>query len=168
MIYRGKAWKFGDDVDTDVIIPAKYLSLVEPGDLARHCMEPVDPDFASRVRPGDVMVAGKNFGCGSSREHAPIAIRAAGISCVIARSFARIFFRNAINLGLPVVESRDAWEGIEAGDEVEVDSAQGIVRNLTRGASYPIKPLPAFAQRILQAGGLIPYVRSELSGARPP
>jgi 3-isopropylmalate dehydratase small subunit len=162
MKLKGKAWKFGADVDTDAIIPARYLNTTDPAVLAAHCMEDADPAFAGRVRPGDVMVAGKNFGCGSSREHAPIAIKAAGVGCVIAHSFARIFYRNAFNMGLPILECPEAAEGIEAGSEVEIDFDAGTINNLTRGRSYQAQPIPPFMQRLIAAGGLIPYVRQHM------
>jgi len=154
---KGKAWKFASNINTDLIIPARYLNTTDPHELACHCMEDADPEFLTKISPGDVIVAGENFGCGSSREHAPIAIKAAGIACVIAESFARIFFRNAINIGLPIFECPDAARGISQGDEVEVDMAQGTIRDLTAGASWP-KEL----QAIIAAGGLMNYVTQEL------
>jgi 3-isopropylmalate dehydrogenase/3-isopropylmalate/(R)-2-methylmalate dehydratase small subunit len=162
MLLQGKAWKFGADVDTDAIIPARYLNTSEPEELAKHCMEDADPAFPNKVRPGDIIVAGKNFGCGSSREHAPIAIKAAGISCVIAGSFARIFYRNAFNIGLPIFESPEAAEAIGEGDEVAVDVRQGVIKNLTRGEEYRATPVPEFMQQIIAAGGLINYVAERL------
>jgi len=162
MLLQGKAWKFGADVDTDAIIPARYLNTSEPEELAKHCMEDADPAFPNKVRPGDIIVAGKNFGCGSSREHAPIAIKAAGISCVIAGSFARIFYRNAFNIGLPIFESPEAAEAIGEGDEVAVDVRQGVIKNLTRGEQYRATPVPEFMQQIIAAGGLINYVAERL------
>ncbi|MCD6507444.1 3-isopropylmalate dehydratase small subunit [Candidatus Poribacteria bacterium] len=163
MKLKGKAWKFGDDVNTDEIIPARYLNTTDPKELAAHCMEDSDkPDFAGQVQPGDIIVAGKNFGCGSSREHAPISIKAAGVSCVIARSFARIFFRNAINIGLPILESPQAAEGIEDGDEVEVDLAKGEIENLTKGERYKAAPFPDFMRDIIRAGGLMNYVAGQI------
>ncbi|MGE5577902.1 MAG: 3-isopropylmalate dehydratase small subunit [Syntrophothermus sp.] len=159
---KGYAWKFGSDVDTDVIIPARYLNTIDPAELARHCMEDADPEFARKVRKGDIIVAEENFGCGSSREHAPIAIKAAGLSCVIARSFARIFYRNAINIGLPIFESPAAVDGIRAGDELEVDSTKGVIRNITRGETYQVAPFPEFMQQIMAKGGLIEYVRERV------
>ncbi|SFR05173.1 3-isopropylmalate dehydratase small subunit [Desulfoscipio geothermicus] len=162
MLLQGKAWKFGADVDTDAIIPARYLNTSEPEELAKHCMEDADPAFPDKVRPGDIIVAGKNFGCGSSREHAPIAIKAAGVSCVIARSFARIFYRNAFNIGLPIFESPEAAEAIGEGDEVAVDVRQGVIKNLTRGEEYRATPVPEFMQQIITAGGLINYVAERL------
>jgi len=155
---RGRAFTFGDDVDTDVIIPARYLNTTDPQELAAHCMEGVRPDFTNEVSPGDVIVAGKNFGCGSSREHAPIAIKGAGISCVIARTFARIFFRNSFNMGLTLLQSAEASEKIQEGDELEIDLSSGIIRNETRKEEYRAHPIPGFMQKLLEAGGLIPYV----------
>lgn len=158
MELKGRTWKFGSDVDTDAIIPARYLNTSDPAELAQHCMEDADPAFPSKVKPGDMIVAGKNFGCGSSREHAPIAIKAAGISCVIAKTFARIFYRNAFNIGLPIFESPEAAEGISEGDEVAVDADTGIITNLTTGKTYRATPVPPFMQQIIAAGGLINYV----------
>ncbi len=162
---RGRAWKFGDHIDTDVIIPARYLNTSDPGELARHCMEDADPQFASKVRSGDVIVAGENFGCGSSREHAPIAIKAAGVACVVAKSFARIFYRNAFNTGLPIVECPEGVEAIQDGDEVEVDLERGVVRDITRGEEYPFVPIPPFMQELLSKGGLLEYVRERMSSS---
>jgi 3-isopropylmalate dehydratase small subunit len=163
MKLKGKAWRFGDDVNTDEIIPARYLNTTDPKELAAHCMEDSDrPDFARKVQPGDIIVAGKNFGCGSSREHAPISIKAAGVSCVIARSFARIFYRNAINIGLPILESPQAAESIRDGDEIEVDLAAGEIRNLSRGENYRAAPFPEFMQEIIRAGGLMNYVAGQI------
>lgn len=162
MIFKGTAWKFGQDVDTDVIIPARYLNVSDPAELALHCMADADPDFVSKVRPGDIMVAGKNFGCGSSREHAPIAIKAAGISCVIASSFARIFYRNAFNIGLPILESAEAAESIVQGDVLEVDPARGLIKNITRNETYQATRVPEFMQQIIAHGGLISHVAKKL------
>ncbi len=156
-VLHGQAWKFGDNVDTDQIIPARYLVTSDPAELGRHCMEDADPEFVRKVRAGDVLVGGRNFGCGSSREHAPIAIKAAGVSAVIARSFARIFYRNSINLGLPLFET-DAADRIEQGDGLELDPATGVIRNLTRNETYRATPLPEFAREIMAAGGLMKYV----------
>jgi 3-isopropylmalate dehydratase small subunit len=153
----GRAWKFGDNIDTDQIIPARYLVTSDPVELGRHCLEDADPDFVKKVKPGDILVGGRNFGCGSSREHAPIAIKAAGISAVVARSFARIFFRNSINLGLPLFET-EAAARIEEGDALELNPVTGEIRNLTRGETYQAQPLPPFAREILAAGGLMKYV----------
>lgn len=155
MAYKGKAHRFGDDINTDEIIPARYLNTTDKAELAKHCMEDADKDFAKKVHAGDVIVAGKNFGCGSSREHAPVSIKAAGVSCVIAESFARIFFRNSINIGLPIIESKEASQGIKNGDTVMVDTAAGIVKNVTRNKTYKIEKYPPFMQRIIKAGGLI-------------
>lgn len=160
---KGKAWRFGDDVDTDAIIPARYLNTSDPDELATHCMEDADPDFASRVSPGDVIVGGKNFGCGSSREHAPIAIKAAGVSCVIASSFARIFYRNAFNMGLPIFESAAASASISTGDELEVKAAEGVILNLTKEQEYTFEPFPPFMVDLIQEGGLIPYLLKEVA-----
>ncbi len=162
MLLKGKVWKFGSDIDTDAIIPARYLNTSDPGELARHCMEDADPTFPGQVRPGDIIVAGKNFGCGSSREHAPIAIKAAGVSCVIAGTFARIFYRNAFNIGLPIFESPAAAEDIKEGDEVTVDAGSGTITNLTTGKTYRAAPVPPFMQQVIAAGGLISYVAGKL------
>ncbi len=162
MKMHGKAWKFGDDVDTDAIIPARYLNTSDPKALAAHCMEDAAPEFARKVGKEDVIVAGKNFGCGSSREHAPISIKAAGVSCVIAHSFARIFYRNSFNMGLPILESSEAAEGIATGDELEIDLDQGVIINRTRNRTYRAQPVPPFMQKLLQAGGLMPYVREQM------
>jgi 3-isopropylmalate/(R)-2-methylmalate dehydratase small subunit len=153
MTAKGTVHKYGDNVDTDVIIPARHLNTTDPNELAKHCMEDIDSEFISKIKPGDIMVAGKNFGCGSSREHAPIAIKASGIACVIAESFARIFYRNAINIGLPIVESAEAAKAIAAGETVEVDFTKGIV--CAGGGEYEIAPFPPFLQNIIQAGGLL-------------
>ncbi len=150
-----KVFKYGDSVDTDVILPARYLALYKEDDLAAHCMEDIDPDFPKKARAGDVIVAGENFGCGSSREHAPIAIKASGIRYVIAKSFARIFYRNAINIGLPIIESPQAAEEIQPGDELSIEPDAGIIRNLTSGKAYPTGVFPEFIQRIIDKGGLL-------------
>ncbi len=163
---KGKVHKYGADVNTDVIIPAHYLSLSEPAELAKHCMEDIDPDFVSRVKPGDIMVATTNFGCGSSREHAPLAIKAAGVSCIIAKSFARIFFRNAINIGLPLLECDDAVAQTEAGDILEVDLSSGQIKNLTNGTTFTAKPYPDFMAVLIIAGGLIEHTKQRLAGRR--
>jgi 3-isopropylmalate/(R)-2-methylmalate dehydratase small subunit len=152
---HGFVHKYGDNVDTDVIIPARYLNTASHAELASHCMEDIDRDFVKKVRQGDIIVAEKNFGCGSSREHAPIAIKASGISCVIAATFARIFYRNAINIGLPILECAEAAHSIQSGDEVEVDFDTGVIRNLTSGESYQAQPFPPFIQNIIQKGGLL-------------
>ncbi len=159
-----RAFCYGDNVDTDVIIPARYLVTGDPAVLGRHCLENLDPQFVAQVRPGDVVVGRRNFGCGSSREHAPLSIKGAGVSMVIAASFARIFFRNAINIGLPVYESPEAAEGIRSGDEISVEAQAGVIRNLTRGEEYPVRPLPPFVQQIVTAGGLMARLRLELEG----
>ena len=158
---HGDVFKFGDNVDTDVIIPARYLNSSEPKELAAHCMEDIDKDFVKKVKKGDLIVANKNFGCGSSREHAPIAIKAAGVSCVIAETFARIFYRNAINIGLPIIECKEAAENIDAGDEVEVDFDSGMIYDKTKGTSYQGQAFPEFMQKIIKAEGLINYINSQ-------
>ncbi len=162
MIIKGRIWKFGDDVDTDQIIPARYLNTSDPQELARHVMEDARRDFPSLVKEGDIIVAGKNFGCGSSREHAPIAIKAAGIQAVIAESFARIFFRNAFNIGLPIFESKEASIDIKEGDVVEIDAQNGIIRNITRNVEYKARPIPPFMQELIKVGGLINWTRRRL------
>jgi len=153
----GTAWKYGDNIDTDVIIPARYLNVSTPEELACHCMEDVSPGFAGDVQPGDVVVAGENFGCGSSREHAPLAIKGAGVSCVIARSFARIFYRNAINTGLPILECPEAVQETEQGDQLQVDLEAGAIINQRTGRTYRTPPFPPFILGIIEAGGLVPY-----------
>ncbi|HNR87050.1 MAG TPA: 3-isopropylmalate dehydratase small subunit [Spirochaetota bacterium] len=158
---KGKTWKFGDDINTDEIIPARYLNTSDPNELARHCMEDADPDFMKKAAPGDIIVAGSNFGCGSSREHAPIALKAAKISCVIARSFARIFYRNSINIGFPIVESPEAADDIRPGDELEVDFDNGVIRNATSGKEYAAKPFPPFMKEIIEKGGLMNTIKSK-------
>ena len=152
---KGTVHKYGDNVDTDVIIPARYLNTADHKELASHCMEDIDIDFVKKVKEGDIMVAHENFGCGSSREHAPIAIKASGVSCVIAATFARIFYRNAINIGLPIIECREASEKIEAGDEVEIDFESGTITNITKGESYKGQPFPEFLINIINKGGLL-------------
>jgi len=159
----GKVWKYGANIDTDIIIPARYLNVSDPVELARHCMEPLDPAFVANVRPDDIIVADTNFGCGSSREHAPLAIKASGIGCVIAKSFARIFYRNAINIGLPILESAEAVEATDLGDKLEVDLASGRIVNTTKGQSFQAKPYPEFMLSIMAAGGLIEKTRAELA-----
>ena len=158
---HGDVFKFGDNVDTDVIIPARYLNSSEPKELAAHCMEDIDKDFVKKVKKGDLIVANKNFGCGSSREHAPIAIKAAAVSCVIAETFARIFYRNAINIGLPIIECKEAAENIDAGDEVEVDFDSGMIYDKTKGTSYQGQAFPEFMQKIIKAEGLINYINQK-------
>lgn len=155
MIVRGNIFKYGDNVDTDVIIPARHLTTSDPAELAKYCMEDIDSDFAKDVRPGDIIVAARNFGCGSSREHAPIAIKGSGISCVIASSFARIFYRNAINTGLPIMECAPAAEAAEKGDVLEIDFETGIIKNITKNEEYQSAAFPEFIQRIIAAGGLL-------------
>ena len=158
---KGMVFKYGDNVDTDVIIPARYLNSSDPAELATHCMEDIDKDFVNKVKAGDIIVAEKNFGCGSSREHAPIAIKAAGVSCVIAETFARIFYRNAINVGLPIIECPEASKGIEDGDEVEVNFDTGIITNLTKGNSFKGQAFPEFMQKIIASEGLINYINNK-------
>lgn len=158
-VLEGKVWRYGDNIDTDVIIPARYLNTFDPKELAKHCMVDIDKDFAQKVRPGDIMVGGKNFGCGSSREHAPVAIKACGIPVIIAASFARIFYRNGINVGLPLMEIGDNVERIHAGDKLSVDLSSGKIRDLTTGETFQAPPLPGFIQDIAKAGGLIQYVK---------
>jgi 3-isopropylmalate/(R)-2-methylmalate dehydratase small subunit len=165
MIFEGAVHKFGRDVDTDVIIPARYLNTNDPAELGSHCMEDIDAGFVARVRPGDIVVAGENFGCGSSREHAPVAIRAAGVSCVVAASFARIFYRNAINTGLPIVICPAAVAGAQAGDRLRVDLATGTVSDLTRETTWQADAFPAFMQELIAQGGLLPYVKARLDEA---
>ena len=160
MIFNGKAIKYGDNVDTDVIIPARYLNTINKKELASHCMEDIDKDFVNKVAPGDIMVAGSNFGCGSSREHAPIAIKESGISLVIAKSFARIFYRNSINIGLAILECPEASENIKGGDKIEADLDNGIIYNRTTGESFKTNPFPEFIQKIISGGGLIESIRS--------
>ena len=158
---HGIVHKYGDNVDTDVIIPARYLNTADHKELASHCMEDIDKDFVNKVKPGDIMVANLNFGCGSSREHAPIAIKAAGVSCVIAETFARIFYRNAINIGLPIIECPEASKGIESGDEVEIDFDSGMIYNKTKGTSFQGQAFPEFMQKIIHAEGLINYINEK-------
>ena len=157
----GRVFKYGDNVDTDVIIPARYLNTSDPKELASHCMEDIDLDFAKKVKQGDIIVANKNFGCGSSREHAPIAIKESGVSCVIASTFARIFYRNAINIGLPILECDEAVKGIDAGDELEVNFDTGVIKNLTKGQEYQGQAFPEFMQNIINNNGLIGYIKNK-------
>jgi len=161
---KGKAHKFGANVDTDVIIPARYLNVSEPDELAKHCMEGIDSEFTTKVKPGDVIVATTNFGCGSSREHAPLAIKACGISCVIAQSFARIFFRNAVNIGLPLLECTEAVDETEAGDILEVNLSSGKIKNISKHKTFIANPYPEFMMGIINAGGLIEYTKRRLQG----
>ncbi len=163
MKLTGKAWKFGDNVNTDVILPGRHLSTTDPKELARHCLEDLDPTFTSQVQPGDIIVAGKNFGCGSSREHAPLCLRAAGVSCVIAQSFARIFFRNAINLGLPILECPEAARAIQAGHRIEVELSTGQITDRDTGHTFQAKPYPEFMLKIINAGGLVPYTMKQMN-----
>jgi len=163
---KGKVHKYGANVDTDAIIPARYLNVSDPTELAKHCMEDIDKDFVKRVQPGDIIMATTNFGCGSSREHAPLAIKGAGISCVIAKTFARIFFRNAINIGLPLLECEKAVDNTETGDVLEIDLARGKIKNLTRGIEFTAKPYPDFMTELIAAGGLIEYTKQSLASGR--
>jgi 3-isopropylmalate/(R)-2-methylmalate dehydratase small subunit len=158
---RGKVWKYGDHIDTDVIIPARYLNNPDPKALASHCMVDIDEGFAGSVQPGDIMVGGWNFGCGSSREHAPVAIQASGISCVIAASFARIFYRNSINIGFPILECPEASEAIKAGDIVNIDTKTGVITDETTGQTFQAKPFPPFIEQIIDAGGLLSYLKEK-------
>jgi 3-isopropylmalate/(R)-2-methylmalate dehydratase small subunit len=162
IILQGKSWKYGDNIDTDAIIPARYLASSDPAFLAQHCMEDADTGFVKKAQEGDFIIAGKNFGCGSSREHAPIAIKAAGISCVIAKSFARIFYRNAFNMGLPILDCPEAVDGISDGDEIEINLSQGIIKNLKTGEKFHASPIPPFMQELIDAGGLIGYARGRI------
>jgi 3-isopropylmalate dehydratase small subunit len=159
MKFKGRVWKYGADIDTDKIIPARYLNTSDPRELAKHCMEDEDPAFASKVRPGDIIVADKNFGCGSSREHAPIAIKAAGVACVIAKSYARIFYRNSFNMGLSILESDEVYGATDNGDELEVDMDSGRITNLTKGKSFTARPVPPFMQELIKAGGLMESIK---------
>ncbi len=160
---EGRVFKYGDNVDTDVIIPARYLNVSDGNELAKYCMIDIDDQFASKVQKGDIIVAGKNFGCGSSREHAPLAIKCAGISCVIAPTFARIFFRNSINIGLPIMECPEAADDIKDGDKVSVDFSTGVITNETTGKTYKAEPFPEFMQKIIASGGLVQYVSESIN-----
>ena len=162
MILKGKGWKFGANIDTDAIIPARYLNTSDPKELAKHCMEDADPQFIQKMNQGDIIVAEKNFGCGSSREHAPIAIKETGISCVIASTFARIFYRNSFNMGLPIFENAEASEKIETGDKIEVDTNAGIIKNITKNQTYKTQPIPPFMQELIDDGGLINHIKKKL------
>jgi 3-isopropylmalate/(R)-2-methylmalate dehydratase small subunit len=165
MKYTGRVWKFGDDLDTDLIIPARYLTTSDPNILDGHCMEDADPGFIGKIKRGDILVAGKNFGCGSSREHAPISIKAAGISCVIAKSFARIFYRNAFNMGLPIFESASLWDKVADGDLLTVDSDEEWAKKPDNGSeTFPFKPMPPFMRELMNAGGLMNYLSKRHSG----
>ncbi|MGE5676518.1 MAG: 3-isopropylmalate dehydratase small subunit [Pseudomonadota bacterium] len=161
---KGRVFKYGDNVDTDVIIPARYLNISDKAELTSHCMEDIDKEFMQKVKPGDIMAAGRNFGCGSSREHAPLVIKLSGISCIIAESFARIFYRNAVNIGLPILECPEAAKALSDGDDVEVDLAGGRIKNITRGTTYQAESFPEFMQDIMKAGGLISYVSRKGEG----
>jgi len=163
MDIKGKAYKFGSDIDTDLIIPARYLNTTEPKELAKYCMQDIDEEFTEKINPGAIIVADKNFGCGSSREHAPIAIKAAGISCVIAKSYARIFYRNSFNIGLPILESKEASKNIDEGDEVSVDFSRGIIKNISKNEEYQADKYPDFIQNIIQHEGLVGYVKNKLN-----
>lgn len=163
---KGTVFRYNDNVDTDVIIPARYLNTIDHAELAAHCMEDIDATFVKRVKQGDIIVAAKNFGCGSSREHAPIAIKAAGISCVIAQSFARIFYRNAINIGLAILECQEAHDGIAAGDTVAVDFDTGKITNVTKGTTFQAAPFPPFMKELIAGGGLVPYVQAKLAAKK--
>jgi 3-isopropylmalate/(R)-2-methylmalate dehydratase small subunit len=158
---HGRVFRFNDNVDTDVIIPARYLNSSDPKELALHCMEDIDKDFVKNVKAGDIIVAGKNFGCGSSREHAPISIKAAGVSCVIAETFARIFYRNSINIGLPIIECAEASADIEVDDEIEIDFDSGVITNITKNKTYQGQAFPEFMQKLIAAGGLVNYINSK-------
>jgi len=158
MIFKGKAWKFGDNIDTDAIIPARYLNTSDPKELAKHCMEDADPAFVTKMQPGDMIVGGENFGCGSSREHAPIAIKAAEISCVVAKSFARIFYRNAFNMGLPIFESRKLFDAIEEGSEITLDSVHGLITVGGTDQKFQISPIPPFMEQLIADGGLMKHI----------
>ena len=162
MALRGRVWKYGSNVDTDVIIPGRYCHITDIKELAKHCLEDLDLQFTKKIKQGDIIVAGTNFGCGSSRELAPISIKAAGISCVIAKNFARIFFRNSINIGLPILESPEAVDSINEGDEVEVDLSNGTIKNITTGKTARSVPFPDFLQEIINMGGLMPYVKKKM------
>ena len=163
MSIQGYIWKFGDNIDTDAIMPAKYLNISDSSQLAMHCMEGIDPNFANKVSHGDIIVAGKNFGCGSSREHAPLSIKKLGISAIIAHSFARIFYRNAFNMGLTIIECPEASEKIQENDQVAIDLENGIITNQTKNESYKFPPFPEFMRSLLQAGGLLSYIRRQVS-----
>ncbi len=162
MNLQGCVWKYGDNVDTDAIIPARYLNVSTPAELARHCMEDIDPSFTAKLEQGDVIVAGENFGCGSSREHAPLAIKQSGISCVVAKTFARIFYRNAINIGLPILECPAAVDSVKQGHRLKIDLQMGQVHNVTTGLLYQAKPYPPFIVAIINTGGLVPYTRKRI------
>ena len=166
MKFQGRVWKFGSDIDTDAIIPARYLNLVDPIELGKHAMQDERPEFIKQVKSGDILVAGKNFGCGSSREHAPLALKVAGISCIIAKSFARIFYRNGFNQGVPLLESAEAAEAIQDGDQVRVDLGTGEIEDLTQGKKFRAKPIPSFMQELIDDGGLVPHLRKKGVGGK--
>ena len=166
MTLEGRVWKYGDNIDTDAIIPARYLNTTSEQELASHCMEDWDPSFIKGVQPGDIVVAGKNFGCGSSREHAPLALKAAGISCVVAETFARIFFRNSLNIGLPILECPEAAQAARAGDILEIDLSTGTIRNVDTGATYEATPYPEFMLALIDAGGLVEYTRRKIAAGQ--
>jgi 3-isopropylmalate/(R)-2-methylmalate dehydratase small subunit len=166
MILKGKVFKYGADINTDVIIPARYLNVSDPDELAKHCMEDLDETFLKKLKSGDIVMGTTNFGCGSSREHAPIAIKASGVSCVIAKNFARIFFRNAINIGLPLLESDEAVDNTDAGDTLEIDLSKGQIKNLTKKKTFTAKPYPDFMAELISAGGLIEYTKNKLESRR--
>ena len=166
MKFEGKAHRYGRDIDTDVIIPARHLTTTDPAELAKHCLEDLDAQFVNKVQPGDILVAEENFGCGSSREHAPISIKACGVSCVIAKSFARIFYRNSINIGLPIMECPAAVDGIKATDEVTVDANTGTITNVTTGETFTAQPFPPFIQEIIECGGLIERTKKKMQEAK--
>ncbi len=161
MIFKGRVWKFGDNIDTDAIIPARYLTTSDPKELAAHCMEDADPDFVANMNPGDIILGGENFGCGSSREHAPISIKAAGVSCVIAKSFARIFYRNSFNMGLPIFESRELADAIAEGEEIRVDSTAGTITVTGSNKTFRINPIPPFMEELIADGGLMKHIVRE-------
>jgi 3-isopropylmalate dehydratase small subunit len=161
MIFKGRIWKFGDNIDTDAIIPARYLTTSDPRELALHCMEDADPNFVTRMKTGDIILAGENFGCGSSREHAPIAIKAAGVSCVIAKSFARIFYRNAFNMGLPIFESVELVDAIKDGEAITMDSSKGIISIAGSNKTFTINPIPPFMEKLIADGGLMKHIAGE-------
>jgi len=163
MKFQGLVYKFGDNINTDEIIPARYLNTSDPQELAAHVMEDADPGFPGLVKPGDIVVAGSNFGCGSSREHAPLALKTAGVACIVAASFARIFYRNAFNIGLPILECPDAASEIQAGQEIAIDAGQGIIMNITTGKTFQVDPIPSFMQELVAAGGLMEYVKRNLT-----
>lgn len=158
MIFKGKVWKFGDNIDTDAIIPARYLNTSDPAELAKHCMEDADPQFVSKMKAGDIILGGENFGCGSSREHAPIAIKAAGVSCVVAKSFARIFYRNSFNMGLPIFESRELADAIAEGRDIVIDSVKGTIAVSGSDQTFAIRPIPPFMEQLIADGGLMKHI----------